>query len=362
MSIFPERDITGSEIVSQVVVVGGGPAGAAAAHAVAAAGFDVLLVERSSRGRDKACGDMFAPSAIAALKILGVNCPSLRAARAAYPFDAIELHGGRGPLWQLNYADDPVWIIPRKIIDQTLRDCLPTAARVIYDMSVIAIHALERGGLEIDAVRSTKKGSRIRCEAVIIATGGHSRLTDRWGISGSPVMAASISAYVRDCQTEIPTFEFLNSCRPGYRWRFPTGDGNANVGICSLARMRGGVLRALGEELLKSYNLARPESWRGGVGPLWSGASERWHHAAGVISCGDAAGLVDPINGEGLTAALTSGLAAGEAVVGYLLHDRDIGALRDYSNRVRAIFGARYEQSQVRMTWKLLSGQSRSTA
>ena len=37
-----------------------------------------------------------------------------------------------------------------------------------------------------------------------------------------------------------------------------------------------------------------------------------------MVSCGDAAGLIDPISGEGLTAALVSGKRAGEAVASFL--------------------------------------------
>ena len=72
---------------------------------------------------------------------------------------------------------------------------------------------------------------------------------------------------------------------------------------------------------------------RGGVLPLWSGKGTAWSHKAGVVSCGDAAGLVDPISGEGLTAALVSGKRAGEAVASFL--SGNFGALDGYSRWVR---------------------------
>jgi flavin-dependent dehydrogenase len=111
---------------------------------------------------------------------------------------------------------------------------------------------------------------------------------------------------------------------------------------------------------------------RGGLGALWSGKATAWSHEAGVVSCGDAAGLVDPISGEGLTPALVSGKRAGAAIAAFL--SGVPGALVEYSAWVRDWGQARYAQSiesrilaawvgfapTERQLWALLAGASPS--
>lgn len=97
-------------------------------------------------------------------------------------------------------------------------------------------------------------------------------------------------------------------------------------------------------------------SWRGGMGPLWSGNGRQWHSTSGMISCGDAAGLIDPINGEGLTAALLSGRRAGKAVAQYLISACDTRHLQYYSNELFDHFSFNYRNTAKRLAWKYLCG------
>jgi flavin-dependent dehydrogenase len=356
MGTSTEANAVDRALACQVVVVGGGPAGSAAAHAAASRGLDVVLLERGAVNRDKSCGDMFMPSAVAILECLGVDCPGLLADEAVSSFNAVGLHGARGLLWTVAYPHEPVWVMPRRVIDQVLRDLLAPRARVLYSASVGEIAERPGGRLRVRAARPCREVALIDCEAVILACGAQDRLTSRWGVSGQGEIAPSISTYVSNPNVEIPRFEFSSACRPGYRWVFPSPRGGANIGVCSLAHANGSPLRKLGRDLLDAYQLPREVRWRGGAGSLWSGQGSCWHHPAGVVSCGDAAGLVDPINGEGLTAALTSGQAAGAAIAEFLLRNRKASSLREYSGWVASTFGARYARSPDRLAWKQLCG------
>ncbi len=95
--------------------------------------------------------------------------------------------------------------------------------------------------------------------------------------------------------------------------------------------------------MLAHLGVSDSVSLRGGLGALWSGKGITWCHEAGVVSCGDAAGLVDPISGEGLTAALVSGKRAGAAIASFL--SGEPGALAEYSRWVRDWGQARYAPS-----------------
>jgi len=358
MSIWAESDTPGSSEVCQVVVVGAGPAGSAAAHAAAEAGLEVILIERGDRDRDKACGDMFVPAAVAILQRLGIDCCALRAVHAASSFGVVELRAARGLLWQVRFPAEPIWVIPRRIVDQMLRDSLPSRVRVLYNTTVREIAQPPGDRLWVKAYQLTGRVVSFRCEAIILASGAQGRLSEQWGISGDSLIAPSISAYVRNPGIRLPAFEFLTSCRPGYRWLFPLPDGHANVGICALGRAKSSALKSLGRTLTEAYRVTGEVRWRGSVGGLWSGRGVCWHHVAGVVSCGDAAGLVDPINGEGLTAALASGQAAGNAIACFLLQGRDASLLTNYSKWVRATFSVKYGPSPVRLAWRQLTGIS----
>lgn len=367
MSIWADSESSENIDTNRVVVVGGGPAGCAAARTLAQAGLPVALVELKGANRDKACGDMFMPGAVAIIKCLGLSRQRLLSIGAS--FEAADLLGSRGLfrkisrglLRKIMYPTEPVWILPRRLIDQALRDCLPTDVSVLYNMCVNGILKPANARLQVCARAATGRVIHLRCGAVVLATGAQSVLPAQWGIAGVPIIAPSLSAYVRNPGFETPSFEFLSACLPGYRWLFPTADDEANVGVCSLIGAKGSELRKRGGHLLDAYHLADGVRWRGGVGALWSGRGTRWHHDAGVVACGDAAGLADPITGEGITAALTSGWAAGTAVANFLTHKRDPSWLQKYTNWVRATFAVAYATSPLRTAWTQLCGVSGAT-
>jgi flavin-dependent dehydrogenase len=360
MSMWADPSANHGGKTCSVVVVGGGPAGSAAAFAAARLGLDVVVVESGGKGRDKACGDMFVPAAVAILRSLGLRCELLRFAQRARSFDAVELRSPRALLWKVPYPEEPVWIIPRRIIDQRLRDLLPAGVGVSYETSVRAVTERPGGFLRVTAQGPGGRVEQLECRAVVLAAGAQNVLSGLWGVSGRRLVMPSISAYATDPGITLPAFEFLSTCRPGYRWAFPSPDGSINVGICSLESTQGSRLKRLARELCDDYGIAGAAQWRGGAGGLWSGAGVCWHHDAGLVSCGDAAGLVDPVNGEGLTAALASGLAAGEAAARFVLRRGDARPLRTYTEWVKSYFTARYAASPVRTAWKQLCGIRKS--
>ena len=183
-------------------------------------------------------------------------------------------------------------------------------------------------------------------------------LSKKFGIDGRPSKTFAISTYAEMKHNGSVKFQFVDSCEPGYRWIFPISDETANVGVCVLANKPQANLRLLGDELLKdntAYPLGR---WRGGWGPIWSGLGQCWHHSSGIISCGDAAGLINPYSGEGITAALKSGEQAGNAVVKFLLEDRNPIKLQQYSDWIIDYFSNQYKLSPLLQTWSNYCGIS----
>jgi menaquinone-9 beta-reductase len=355
-----ETHRSGDQRVWQVAIVGGGPAGCAAAHEAARLELSGIVIERGERHRDKACGDMLVPGATAILRELGIRFEDHSAVPAGSAFGAVELRGRRGLLWRITYPDDAVWIVRRRILDQLLRDTLPDDMDVLYSASVSGIRQVRSGVLELAVRGADRRTMHILSESVIIAAGAQDPIARALGICGRGCITPSISTYLEEGGVDVPMFEFPRGATPGYQWVFPLGGRTANVGICSLVRTNGATLKSLGNELLARYGIA-PDAvrWRGGAGSLWSGGAAAWHHDAGVVSCGDAAGLVDPVNGEGITAALMSGRAAAGAVRNFLESGWRPGALDSYSAWVGATFAAKYKRTPVRTVWRQLCGINR---
>jgi flavin-dependent dehydrogenase len=108
-------------------------------------------------------------------------------------------------------------------------------------------------------------------------------------------------------------------------------------------RLLGRADRAFAEIRERMIRLAaRPGYLRptAGAACLWSGRGTTWHQAGGLVSCGDAAGLIDPYSGEGTSAALISGSRAGASIAAFVMGDAS--ALPKYSRWVTAFFSAQY--------------------
>ena len=106
---------------------------------------------------------------------------------------------------------------------------------------------------------------------------------------------------------------------PGYGWMFPAGDGTVNIGVGALNTMKGfkklnlaSLLDIYYEQVREPWGLGpyleRPRAWR-----LPMTAQKR--HGPGWVAIGDAAGLVNPMNGEGIDYGLESGMLASDLFV-----------------------------------------------
>ncbi len=327
-------------MLSRVVVVGAGPAGCAAALVLVRNGIVPLLVEKGLPGKDKACGDAWVPSAVEELRTLDIGKREL------------------GSIWRSfsridgYYADRKVWshaltpfegvVARRAIVDQLLRDRVSAAGCSIwYRAQATDLRALGRQ-IEL-TIRRGADTQTLAPSAVILASGSGCRIAREAGLDGDAALGASVSSYLpTDGKLASPTFLF-GEPSPGYAWVFPTGGNASNAGVCALSKSSASALRVQMKTLSARLGVSGAVAVRGGLGALWSGKGTAWSHEAGVVSCGDAAGLVDPTSGEGLTAALVSGKRAGAAIASFLCGEP--GALARYSQWVRDWGQARYAPS-----------------
>ncbi len=288
----------------RVIVIGAGPAGCAAGLALARSRISPLLVEKGLPGKDKACGDAWIPSAVEELRAFGAENRELDS--NTYSFARIDGSCSERKVWSFDLTPFEGVIARRALVDQCLRDRVVAAGGSIWYGAQAT--DLRVSGRQIAlTIRRGAETHNLAPTAVVLATGGGCRIARRAGLDGEPGFGASISSYLpTDGNLTSPTFLF-GEPSPGYSWVFPMGANASNAGVFALSKAAGSALRAQMTALLAHLGVSGAVPTRGGLLPLWSGEGTAWSHAAGVVSCGDAAGLVDPISGEGLTAALVSG-------------------------------------------------------
>lgn len=325
-----------------VVVAGAGPAGSIAALVLARAGARVALVDKSAFPRDKACGDLVGPRGVQMLADLDVPVPDAGQGRDLL---AVGPSGRRVRLPAYpgrTYAGHGI-VVPRVVFDDTLRRAA-LAAGATWVRGRVSDAGRGPGGLVSTLI--TSDGQRLAGDVIIGADGALSAVARLAGLlrPDRALWGFAVRAYLPG-HVPLPLLALLDAepwrIYPGYGWLFPGADGQANVGIgVGLGSRRRAVpLRAdlarFCARLRESGDLA-PDARPGTVTGGWlrMGGTGTPPAAGNVLLAGDAAGLINPLQGEGIGAALVSGCLAAHAV----LAGPGQAASR-YTEAVRAAFG-----------------------
>ena len=325
-----------------VVVAGAGPAGSIAALVLARSGARVALVDKAAFPRDKACGDLVGPRGVQVLADLGLRVPD---AGQGSDLLAVGPSGRRSRLPAFTGRTYPGHgiIVPRLAFDHALREAALEAGAVPVRARIAAVEA--GGDGRVDALISSD-GQRLAAEVIIAADGALSPVARLAGMLDpqTALWGFAIRAYV-PAEVPLPLLVLLDASPwriyPGYGWLFPGENGQANVGIgVGLGSSRGqaplrGDLARLVALLARHGDLsgdARPGPVMGGW--LRMGGTGTRPAAGNVLLAGDAAGLINPLQGEGIGPAMVSARLAAEAV---LAGPDRAGAA--YAEAIEAAFG-----------------------
>ena len=322
-----------------VVVVGSGPAGSIAALVLARGGARVALVDKATFPRDKACGDLIGPRGVQLLRDLEVDVPD---ANRVSDMIVVGPTGNRVRLPAPPGRTYPGYgiVVQRSVFDGTLQQAAIAAGAEFFDGR--ADEPIGDDGRLAGFRISTPSGTSIvqlRADAIIGADGATSRvaevarLTDParllWGFAVRTYLDQPVAVPHIMFWTPTPRHAF-----PGYGWVFPAGDGRANVGLGI------GVLadRTAGRRV--AHDLARFIEHASAVGVLERNAVRSQARPLGAwlkmglvgttptrgrtFLVGDAAGLVNPLQGEGIAQAMDSGRAAAAAILAPSDHTPDL--------------------------------------
>jgi flavin-dependent dehydrogenase len=201
----------------------------------------------------------------------------------------------------------PVHVIPRETFDARLVDRAVAAGAVLRRHRVRRVRP-DAGGVTVD--------DAYRAAVVVGADGTHSVTRAGAGLGTTRRRAVALRGYAPTPQARAAAqvIRYGERRQPSYAWAFDRGDGWSNVGYGELAADGDKPSRAL---LLDQLDRLLPgagrdgERWRGHHLPL-SGWGWRGEQPDGpILLAGDAAGLVNPMTGEGIYYAVASGAAAG---------------------------------------------------
>jgi geranylgeranyl reductase family protein len=306
-----------------VVVVGAGPAGSIAALVLAQSGARVALADKAAFPRDKACGDLVGPRGVQILADLGLRVPD---AGQGSDLLAVGPSGRRSRLPAFTGSSYPGHgiIVPRLVLDHALREAAVAAGAVPVRARITGVETGQGG--RVDAVVSSD-GQRLAGEVIIAADGALSPVARMAGMlnSQAALWGFAIRAYL-PAAVPLPLLVLLDASPwriyPGYGWLFPGADGQANVGIGvglghdrRQAPLRGDLARLVA--LLGRHGDLSPDAQPGPVmgGWLRMGGTGAPPAAGNVLLVGDAAGLINPLQGEGIGPAMVSARLAAEAVL-----------------------------------------------
>jgi geranylgeranyl reductase family protein len=284
----------------EVLVVGGGPAGSATAYHLASAGVSVLLADRATFPRDKPCGGGLTTRAF-------LQCPVDPSPVVEEEVDIVEL--------RFRYADSVerrahapvIRMTQRRRLDAFLLDAAREAGVTVQEAVRVELGDELRVG-----------GEHVEADVVVGADGSNGISARALGLGNDIVRGVALEGNVaysrvgRERYTRRAVIE-LADIPGGYGWVFPKGD-HVNVGVGAWEQ-EGPRLRDHLRRVCEAHGLTPDEltDVRGHRLPLRR-ASTRIVSDRGLL-VGDAAGLIDPVSGDGMYECFVSARLASSAIV-----------------------------------------------
>jgi geranylgeranyl reductase family protein len=318
-----------SEDKYDVIVVGAGPAGSTAAYLLAQGGLQVLMLDKKEFPRDKLCGGLLTRKTVKLLEVI-YQTP-VEYLMANQVISEHSYHYGvkhRGKVSIQGKLEYPFHLVNRQTYD-TFWLSLARQAGVKFRAGEKVI--------SLDPVKNQLKtagGEQFSATVVMVADGAPSRLHRLLADKGvikkeekagwATAMEIVVPQYIARSFPSCPAIYF-GFIRWGYAWCFPR-DKHRVLGICGLNKKTGKLVKRSFQAFLQANQISPDFICRAKSHPLPYGNYLSTPGAGNILLLGDAAGLADPLLGEGIYYAHKSAqLAARSVIQSYRSSDRALG-------------------------------------
>ena len=299
-----------------VIVVGGGPAGACAAWQLAKAGLAVAVIEKAALPRYKTCGGGIIGRTIQALPVdvrhvIEQDCHTA------------QLHVHPTGWSFTTHRSTP-------IVSMTMRDQFDFALLSAAQAAGALVHhscAVEDVSFHGDFVSVATHVGAMKAKFVVAADGAFSTVARKMGMTDGRILIPALEYEVTvplnrlDAFQGVARFDF-GWLPDGYAWAFPKKN-HLSVGVLSMARRGGDLKSSMARYLdLLGCRSATQVTQHGFVIPIRPRRGPFIDKR--VLFAGDAAGLTDPITGEGISFAVRSGLMAAQSLIDGQLEEASV--------------------------------------
>jgi geranylgeranyl reductase family protein len=356
----PEND-------ADVIIVGAGPGGSATAAHLARSGVKTLLLEKTEFPREKVCGDGLTPRAVKELLELNIDLTThgwiknkgLRIIGAGHRLELA---------WpELSVFPDYGLVRTRADLDEILAKRAADLGADLHQSTAVTGPVMEEDRIVGVTTKNAAGEERTyRAPIVVAADGNSSRLSLSMGLTkrDDRPLGVAVRTYFRSPRHEDDWLESWlelwdrDRLLPGYGWIFGVGDGTSNVGL-GILNSSPAFSNVDYRALLMRWVASMPKEWgyvpeemvgpiRGAALPM--GFNRTPHLHKGMLLVGDAGGMVNPFNGEGIAYAMESGRIAAETIVESLAEGSDRARdvrLSTYPTRLKSEWGGYYTLGRV---------------
>ncbi len=292
--------------IFDVVIVGAGPSGAIAAYQLARHGLSVAVLEKATFPRYKTCGGGLVHRSLKWLPCPLRDCVESECFRILIRFLGSDLE------FEVSRPIPIVSMTMRSAFDYQILEEALTAGVRLFENTLCQKVTVAEDWAEVESPRSTYRG-----RFVLAADGVNSQVARSLNWSSQPFAVPAL-----EWELAVPTptldqyanhavFDF-NATEAGYGWVFPKRT-HLSVGILSTRQGTRRLRRAL-EDYLRLIGIPfdQPIRKSGHQIPIRPRVSLS---RARVLLLGDAAGLAEPLTGEGISLAIQSGLLAAQALI-----------------------------------------------
>ncbi|MCG2420344.1 geranylgeranyl reductase family protein [Aequorivita sp. F47161] len=345
-----------------VLISGGGPSGSALAFHLAKKGVKVIVVEAAKFPRDKVCGDGVSPIALAELNKMGITRTQKFA--KANEIKKVGLFLKNDNVF-INLAKPEhlryhARIIPRIELDAMIYEAAKKAGATYLEESRVVKYKITPNAALV-TVKTDADQQLIKTKLVVGADGSRSIIARqmRGNSPSKDYQLLGLRAYYNNVNgpTDRVDIYFSEEGFPGIFWMFPKGKNDANIGMAMISQtfpQKPDHIKKLLTEHIATHPEIAKRIGKGSLEAKMEGWPITFFNASQklcsdrVMLIGEAAGLINPLSGDGIQYALLSSRWAAETIINCVPADEfSETALSTYSKKVNEEVGYDFALSNL---------------